>query len=664
MRATDIEKLVAVGRPTIAPDGSFVVFATSRPDLAANRAVGQLWRIDLPDGAPRRLTRGTSDGGPRLAPDATCVAFLRGDEKHRPQVFVVASQGGEPVQATDAPLGVEGFAWAPDGGSLAYTARVPAPGRYGSVEGLESTSEAPRRITGIRWHSNGLGYIADRPAHVFVIATPDVDGEPFYEPAAAVVPDGETAPKKPVLSAEATQLTDSDASYSRPVFTADGAEVLAVVDEIESGRRDLRSVVVAIRVDGSGERDVLGRDAHLAVNEIVVAADGAIAVLADDVGSDGIDFIAPGVALWLLDGDGPRELTDSDSVDLGEVGSHVTPAGDDFLVQNRTRGRVDLLRVSRTGEVRTLREGVEVDGHAASADGSRVVLAVSDPRGTELELLDLSGDPRSGTLTQFASHDLSIAEPRELIIDARDGYPVHGWIATPEGDGPFPVILQIHGGPYATYGIHLFDETQVLVAAGYAVVYCNPRGSAGYGRAHGRAIRQAMGTVDFTDITDFLDGAIAADSRLDGARAGVMGGSYGGYMTAWVIAHDHRFAGAIVERGMLDPATFQGTSDIGSFFGDEYVGIDPDDIARQSPMAVVDQVTTSTLVIHSELDYRCPLEQATRYYMALKRNGVDAEMLVFPGENHELTRSGQPRHRVERFDAVLDWWRRTLPVGH
>jgi dipeptidyl aminopeptidase/acylaminoacyl peptidase len=210
--------------------------------------------------------------------------------------------------------------------------------------------------------------------------------------------------------------------------------------------------------------------------------------------------------------------------------------------------------------------------------------------------------------------------------------------------------------------VHLFDETQVLVDAGYAVVYCNPRGSAGYGRAHGRAIRQAMGTVDLADVLDFLDGAVAADPRLDSGRVGIQGGSYGGYLTAWTIAHDHRFAGAIVERGFLDPATFQGTSDIGTFFGDEYVGTDAADIARQSPMALVDQVTTPTLVIHSELDFRCPLEQATRYFSALKRSGTDAEMIIFPGENHELSRGGQPRHRIERFSAILDWWSRHLPL--
>ena len=203
----------------------------------------------------------------------------------------------------------------------------------------------------------------------------------------------------------------------------------------------------------------------------------------------------------------------------------------------------------------------------------------------------------------------------------------------------------------------------MLVDAGYAVVYCNPRGSAGYGRAHGRSIRGAMGTVDLHDVIDFLEGAIATDESLDAARVGIMGGSYGGYLTAWAIAHDHRFAGAIVERGFLDPTSFQGTSDIGSFFGDEYVGTDREAIAAQSPMAVVGAVTTPTLVIHSELDFRCPLEQATRYYSALKRQGTVAELLVFPGENHELTRAGQPRHRLERFAAVLDWWSRHLPTS-
>jgi len=247
-------------------------------------------------------------------------------------------------------------------------------------------------------------------------------------------------------------------------------------------------------------------------------------------------------------------------------------------------------------------------------------------------------------------------------VTDRDGYPVHGWVATPAGSGPHPVLLNIHGGPFAQYSVHLFDETQIYVDAGYAVVYCNPRGSAGYGQPHGRAIKDAMGTVDLHDVLDFFDGAIAAHPQLDGARVGILGGSYGGYLTAWTIAHDHRWAGAIVERGFLDPDSFIGTSDIGSFFSAAYTGDTPEHRATQSPQAVVAQVTTPTLVLHSELDLRCPLPQAESYYSGLKRNGVQAELVIFPGENHELSRSGRPRHRRQRFEIILDWWARMLPV--
>ncbi len=658
MRAEDIEKLVSVGRPTIARDGSFAIFATSRPSIEANRSVGRLHIADLASGAVRPLTRGIADSAPKLSPDDTRVAFVRGDAKDKPQVWVVEATGGEPVQATDAALGVRDFGWSPDGARIAFTAAVPERGRYGTIDGLDAAAEAPRRITGIRWHSNGAGYIVDRPVHVFVVEAPDLAAEPALAPAAAVRAEGDDAPKKRVVPHDAVQLTSGALTYNGAVFTADGTEILAVTDDIASGASDLRTPLVAVRTDGTGEREVVGSDSRLLINDIAVAEDGAIALLAADVGESRVDFIAPGVALWVVEDEGPRRLTDPEKIDLGEVGSHITVAGAEFLVQNRTRGRLELLQVSRDGAVTPVLADVEVGGHSASRSGR---IAASVARGDTFgELVVVGGD----VLTDFGAplRDAGIVTPEELEIAARDGYPVHGWVAKPAGEGPFPVILQIHGGPYASYGIHVFDETQVLVDAGYAVAYCNPRGSAGYGRAHGRSIRRALGTVDYTDIIDFFDGVLARDASLDDTRVGVMGGSYGGYMTAWVIAHDHRFAGAIVERGFLDPVSFQGTSDIGTFFGDEYVGISADDIARQSPMAVVGQVTTPTLVIHSELDLRCPLEQATRYYSALKRQGTPAELLVFPGENHELTRSGQPRHRVERFAAVRDWWARHLPV--
>lgn len=656
MRAQDIETLVSVGRPALSSDGSFVVYATSRPDVAADRSVGQLWRVDLPDGSPRRITRGIADRSPRLSPDDATIAFLRADGRGRAQIFVAPATGGEPVQVTDQPGGVTDLSWSPDGSRLAFTARMVEPGRYGTVEGRDAAAEPPRRITGIRWHANGHGYL-DRPAHLFVVEAPAADAEPFYEPAPDLV-----TPEKQVVPSVPHQLTEGGTSWSGVAWTADGRELLSVPDVVEDRTRDLRSRVVAVSVEGAGSREVLGTSANLSIDEVAVAPDGAVFLRGNDVGPSGVDFVAPGTALWLLEATGPRALTDAETIDLGEVGSHLSFVGDDVLVQDRTRGRVRLLRVSRGGEMSEVIGGdLEVSGHAA-VDG-RVVASVALPTSFGELVLHEGGTTRTVTEHGRAAGERGIVVPEEREIAGRDGYPVHGWVAVPDGEGPFPVILQIHGGPYASYGVHLFDETQVLVDAGYAVVYSNPRGSAGYGREHGRSIRQAMGTLDYFDVIDFFDGVVGSDPRLDAERVGIQGGSYGGYMTAWIIAHDHRFAGAIVERGFLDPVAFPGASDIGSFFGQEYVGTDPERIAAQSPMAVVDRVRTSTLVLHSELDYRCPLEQATRYYAALRHNGVDAEMLVFPGEDHELTRAGRPRHRVQRFEAVVDWWARHLPVA-
>ncbi|MDF2919543.1 S9 family peptidase [Microbacterium sp. NPDC086615] len=656
MRPVDIETLISVGRPTLSSDGGFVVFATSRPDLAADRGVGQLWRVELPDGRPRRLTRGVADRSPRLSPDDSTIAFLRADDRGRAQVFVVAATGGEPVQVTDQAGGVTDLAWSPDGGRLAFAARVPEPGRYGTVEGRDAAAEPPRRITGIRWHANGLGYL-DRPTHLFVVEAPSPDAEPFYAPAPAL-----DAAEKRVVAAEPLRLTHGETSWNGVVWTRDGAELLSVPEVIETDRRDLRDRLIAVSVEDGAEREVLGREADLSIAEVATAPDGTVFVLANDVGPEGVDFVAPGIALFALEAAGPRRLTDPETIDLGEGGSHISFDGDDAIVQDRTRGRLRLLRVTRRGDVVELLGGdLEATGHAAA--NGRVVASVASPESFgELVVVDAVAGMRAVTDFGAAARERGVVIPVEHEIAGRDGYPVHGWVAVPDGEGPFPVILQIHGGPYASYGVHLFDETQVLVDAGYAVVYSNPRGSAGYGREHGRSIRQRMGTLDYFDVMDFFDGVVSADPRLDGDRVGVMGGSYGGYMTAWVIAHDHRFAGAIVERGFLDPTAFPGSSDIGSFFGQEYVGTDPAQIAAQSPMAVVDRVKTPTLVLHSELDFRCPLEQATRYYAALKKQGTEAEMLIFPGEDHELTRGGRPQHRVQRFDAVLDWWRRYLPV--
>jgi len=359
-------------------------------------------------------------------------------------------------------------------------------------------------------------------------------------------------------------------------------------------------------------------------------------------------------------------------MDLGEVGSQLTVTADGCLVQNRTRGAVELLLVPVDGgAAQPLLFGRVwvVGSDAVPTPGGTVVVATVQTPDSPGELLLVAPGPVR-RLTDFARslrEGPGVRPLREVTVLADDGYPVHGWLVLPDGDGPHPVLLDIHGGPFTQYGWHLYDEAQVLAEAGYAVVLANPRGSAGYGQEAGRSIAGAMGSRDAADLLDFLDGVLADPQLgLDPDRMGVLGGSYGGYMTAWLTSLPRsrdRFRAAIVERGFLDPESFAGTSDIGWFFGEAYVGTDPQRVREQSPMAAVDRVTAPTLVIHSERDYRCPLEQGQRYFAKLLANGVSAQLLIFPGESHGLTREGQPRHRYQRFEQVLRWWSQHLPTA-
>ncbi|WBU38540.1 S9 family peptidase [Homoserinibacter sp. YIM 151385] len=663
MRAADLELLTTVGLPSLHPDGSWAVVATSRPDLDADANVGQLWSVALEGGAPRRLTRGRADRSPAFSPDGSAIAFLRPVDG-RPQLHLLDARGGEPLAITAQPLGVSGFTWSPDGARIVFAARVPEPGRYGTVEGLAAEAEPARRFTALGTKSNGLGWSRDRRTQLFVLEVPSLDAEPHYDPAPRPgdEPSGDAASRLP----EARQLTFADADHASPALSPDGSRVAFIASLHDSREDDLRSDVWELPIDADESSEPRRRtDEHpLSIVDLLWGPDDRLWFIAQDLGPTALDFVARNAALHLVDGERVTRLTDPDAHDLAEIGAHLSQAGPGaVLAQDRVRGRVPLLRIDDAGRVEVLAAGdIEVSGHASAGEAVVVALAAPDSLG---ELARVEPDGRLTRLTDFgaAARSTGLVAPVELEVVGRSGHPVHGWVAIPPGEGPHPVLLNIHGGPFASYGVHLFDETQVYVDAGYAVVYGNPRGSAGYGQAHGRAIKEAMGTVDLDDVLDLLDGAVAAHPELDGERTAVLGGSYGGYLTAWTIAHDHRFRAAVVERGFLDPEVFIGTSDIGGFFADEYTGREAAHRATQSPQAVVDQVTTPTLVLHSELDLRCPLSQAERYYSALKRNGVETELVVFPGEDHELSRAGRPRHRLERFEIILEWLARYIPAS-
>ncbi len=695
VRPDDLTLLRSCGRPALTPDGATAIVSVVRPDLDADDDVGGLWSAATDGATPvRRLTRGHRDTGPVVSPDGRWVAFLRAGPGGPAQLHVVETGGGEPVQLSRSPLGAGEPAWSPDSRRLAYVARVPEAGRYGTRldprgEKLAPEAEPPRLVTHLSYREDGLGYTRDRRPHLFVVGLDAVD-------TGSGLPD---VGADPVV--EAVQVTDGDHTDSAVAWSPDGRRLAFCSDRYTEPLgpygEDLRSGVWTCAPDGNDLRAVV--TASLTCSDVAWTPDGThLVLLAAGLGDDGVDFVARTTGLFAvavgpdggrLDGPAgdPRRLTDAETVDLGPACAHLGVSATGVLAQHLVRGAVRLVEVPLPARGRPVPQALaaddlvevagghrEVRSHAVSPDGATVVATVASPDSPgDLLVVRRTGDLVAGggdPLTDVAADLRAAAALRPLLereVTASDGYPVHGWVVLPDperfGEGPHPVLLCIHGGPYAHYGWGLFDEAQVYAGAGYAVVLANPRGSAGYGQAHGRVIRGAMGGRDAADLLDVLDGVLGdGDLPLDAGRVGVMGGSYGGYMAATLTTRTHRFAAAVVERGYLDGVSFTGSSDIGWFFTDGYHG-EPGAAREQSPLTHVGAVRTPTLVIHSEQDHRTPVEQGQRWFTALRRQGVEAELLLFPGEGHELTRSGRPRHRRARFEHLLRWWAQHLPVA-
>ncbi|PXY19346.1 S9 family peptidase [Prauserella muralis] len=652
MRPADLELLATPGQPALR--GELLLIALSRPDLAGDSYRSSLRRVG-PDG-DTAWTHGERDTAPAISPDGRWVAFLRAEGTSgplaRPQLHVMPASGGDSRRLTELPLGVDPPVWAPDSRRVAFTARLPEPGRYGvpadgedgendAGTAPEPAAEAPRRITRYDYRLDDVGFVRDRPRRLFVLDTL-----------------AETATPEP--------LTDARTSVSDPAWTPDGETVLVVAPRDWDRVETLHSDVYAVPAAGGHPVEVVRTRGSAA--RPVVAADGTVYFTGAEF--TGLDRPGRNTGLWAatLPGPGsapatPRRLTEAETVDCADGEPVLT--GDAVLVLVRHRGAVELRSVPRDADRSPLAELSLLAGERAvvrgvAADGDTVAVVQAGPADAGEVLLLSAGTSRR--LTDFSAplRAAGVRRAEELTATAPDGYPVHGWLVLPEGAGPHPVLLVIHGGPFAQYEWSLFDEAQVYASAGYAVVLGNPRGSAGYGEAHGRAVVGAFGTVDADDLVALLDVTLAR-SDVDRERVGVMGGSYGGFMTGWLAAHHgQRFRAAWSERAVNAFDSFAGSSDIGWSFTEGYVGADVEEQRRRSPLTHADRIDIPFAVVHSEQDWRCPLEQAQRMFVALKKRGTETELLLFPGEGHELTRSGRPRHRRQRFDAVLDWWSRHL----
>ena len=648
--AEDVLALAIVDEPRLSPDGETVAFTQKTADTLANAYRSAIWAVPFVGGEPRQLTSGVArDRAPVWSPDGRWLAFLS-DRGVKTQIYVMPTTGGEARQLTDGLTGVESIAWSPASDRLVFVARV-VPEGVGSI--LDGPPPPPyREITRIKHKADGRGLVEGR-THLFVI---DLNGGP---------------PR---------QITDGDWDDRQPAWSPDGTSIAFTSDR--SAARDWAdgtSIYVVPAAGGRTRRVARGDDVLWASSW---SPDGRTIACVGRRGGD-----SPGGAiarLWTMPAEGgaPTCLTADYDLGLGcDVISDLRaehPAATPlwsadgstlrFLVSEW--GNASLYEISASGgEPRRLVSGdrVLLDVHAVGDRLAFTVTDVREPGDVYAARADGSDERRLTDVNRAFLNTLEIAEPEHLKLTGAGGQTVQGWFLPGRGRGRRPLVLEIHGGPHSMYGNAFFHEFQLLAARGYHVLFTNPRGSRGYGERFCTEIAGGWGELDYQDLMLAVDQVITRPD-VDASRLGMAGGSYGGYMTNWVVGHTDRFRAAVTMRCLTNFISFYGTSDIGPWFSErEMLGSPRDALERywqRSPIAYVERVNTPMLILHSEQDLRCPLEQAEQWFVSLRRLGKTAEFLRFPEENHNFSRSGRPDRRVVRLDRIVEWFDRWLmPSG-
>ena len=639
MVPADVYELAWAGDPRISPDGRTVAFVVTRIDKEQNDYRSAIYLAPADRSTPpRRLTSGEKrDGSPRWSPDGTELAFVSNRAGDSSQLYVLPLGGGEPRRLTNLKESVREPAWSPDGTRLAFMARTPDALYDEEDEG----ERAPHRFTRLFFKLDDEGWTGDRRQQIYVVGS-----------------DGSTEP---------VQLTEGDYESMSPTWSPDGEWIAFVSAREDDWDTKLVSDLFVVAAGGGDPVKITGSDGQCAFP--AWSPDGALIAF----------FYVPGVfddprhaQLAVVPAKGGEHRLLSASLDRNcfPYPPIRPPAwdGDSIVFAVEDAGNNDLYRVAAdSSEPTAVLRGLGVTGFDAA--GGEFVYTGSTP--TTFSELYLGGEPATQLTAAFTSRR-ELGEPERFVAVSRDGSEVEAWILRPAGfeEGVrYPVLLNIHGGPFTQYTTRFFDEFHVLAGAGYAVVYSNPRGSSGYGEEWGRAIRgpdgggPGWGSVDYEDLMAVTDEALSRFSFCDPDRVGVLGGSYGGYMTSWIVGHTDRFKAACSERAVNNMIAEGGSSDIGIWFKG-YTGAhwfeDPETHLRVSPSTYAQNITTPLLIVHSEEDLRCPVVNAEELFTILRLLGREVELVRFPGEGHELSRSGKPRHRVQRFEILVDWFDRYL----
>ncbi len=630
MRAEDLYRLRSTGSVAVHPTTDEVVFTIGWPDEESdsNRA-----ELHVHTGAGhRKLTDGPTDVKPVFSPSGTRLAFLRRLPKQPSELRVMAWGPGESSVVGTFPDGVVDARWLDDDRIAVLAAERPED--QVDVERDELGRRA-KVITTDAYRFNGRGYMHDRPQRLFVV---DVDTGDQVALTPAGVECRTFAVERGGQHVAALLATNADSGLTGAVHAwvvpTDGAERVRLTPE-----------------PGDWSSLAWAGDTVVVIGSPTVEV-GFPAPYACRPGDDGT---------WSE----PERLSDVDVNADSFAG--IAPVGqvDSVITVGAVAGGLGLQRFGTDGSHAHLyQERSVLAAFDARHDGSRIVASITTST-RPAELWDISGEPvRLVALNDDVLAELDLVEPEPVKVPSTHGAVVEAWVVRPPASAPSlgspgPGLVYVHGGPMAQYGYNFFDEFQLAAAEGFTVIGGNPRGADGYGNEWATAIVGAMGERDWDDVQAITD-HLASLPEVDPERIGIGGGSYGGFMTAWATSHSNRYKAALVERAVTNWETFASTSDIGPYFVRMYTGAtvesDIGAVRRQSPTTYVADVTTPTMVIHSEEDWRCPIEQGEQWFAGLRRNGVEAVLVRFPAENHELTRGGSPKHRVERFALVHRWF--------
>ncbi len=672
----DLFQFVWIGDPQITRDGSQVAFVRVTVNDKKDGYDTAIWAVAPRTGELRRLTAGPNDTSPQWSPDGTRLAFIRSTEKdgkkQPPQIYVLPASGGEAWQLTKLPKGASRPAWSPDGKILAFNSTTNAEDllkdacKSGKEKDRSKCSPPDQHETDIRvitravYRINGTGYLdPSHPNHIWSISVP---------------PDPQEIP-------EPKQLTSGNFSEQDIEWAPDGSKIyFTSTRDLEPYYKLPQNAVYSVPA-GGGDIAEVTKLSPGTLHAISISPDGkrlaALGSLSQPVQSYTKEDLWVGD---LVPGATPKNLTADYDWDVGGdiLGDQEAPRGaggskpiwsadgKTLTVVVAKRGSANLERFdAATGQVSPLTTGDQsVVGYAATPDGAQIVAEISTPVNiNDLFLVGVGARiKRLTNINQELFSQLNLTRPEEINYPSFDGRRIQGWVQKPpdfDVKKKYPLILNIHGGPHAAHGNVFFHEIQWMAAKGYVVLYPNPRGSSSYGQQFGNIIQYHYPGDDFKDLMAGVDYLIKR-GYVDEKHMGVTGGSGGGLLTNWVVGHTDRFAAAAAQRDIASWAAWWYSADF-TLFRENWFRKppfdDPEDYTARSPITYINDVKTPLMLILGDADYRTPPGAGgEEMFRALKYRKIPTVMVRFPGESHELSRSGQPWHRVERLHHIVNWF--------